>query len=229
MPSNMIVTLPTDNGETITARLTNQISFSGFSFGSVQLYPLLFNYMFSSYGYSMELTDYREGDWTEWIIKNSDSDDAMIMKKAFLKKFDNGQEWWQVQINHEEEESSYVAEVLFSEDRSSVRRLREKVGDGEVQEKPVSEGWYNRPVELTSESKEGAVKERDISVAVPGGSFTADLLSFGVVSGISLNMWQAPQVPGGVVKYENRSEDEVIYTSELADYGDDAETLLESY
>jgi hypothetical protein len=232
MPANVVVTLPTDRGKTITARLTNQIKISGFTFASAQLYPMLFSYLFSTYGYSPELNPYHEGEWTQWAISTTEEEEAVTFKKAFLRRLENGQEWWQVQIvkgGEEEENSRYTAEILFSEDRSSIRRFREKIGDGEIQEKPVTEGWYTAPARLTEESKQGALSERKVSVSVPKGDFSADLLTFGIVSGTSLKLWSVPQVPGGVVKYENLSEDETIYRAALVDFGRDAQTLLESY
>ncbi len=232
MPNNMVITMPADRGKTLTAQLATQVEFSGITFGSLNMYPMMFNYLFTGYGYQLELEDYPEGGWTEW--RTDDSDEA-YMRKAFLKKLDNGQEWWQIIMKDqsEEEEEQYIAEVLFSEDRTSIVRMREKIGDNEAQEKPVSEGWYNEPQKLTEESIEGALTEEDISITVPKGTFTADLLDFGIAPGMSMKMWRVPadQVPGAIVKYEisEEEEEENISTMELADSGNDAKTLLESF
>ena len=48
MPNNMVVTMPKDNGSTMTARLTNEveigaISFTGINFGAMNMYPMIFN------------------------------------------------------------------------------------------------------------------------------------------------------------------------------------------
>ncbi|MDZ7716832.1 MAG: Ig-like domain-containing protein [Balneolaceae bacterium] len=232
MPSNFVVTLPTDRGKTITRRLTNEVSFSGISFGSMNMYPLIFNYMFSSYGYSTEIDDYQEGESTTWQITTEDGEEAMEMYKAFLKKKENGQEWWGIKLKtSDEDESSYMAEILFSKNQSSVLRYREKMGDGEIQEKPVSEGWYNQPVSLTEESMQGATTEKGVSVEVPKGTFTANLLEYGAGPETYIKIWQATDsdVPGGVIKYETSSDDEVIYSSQLKDWATDATTQLESY
>lgn len=230
MPSNMIVTLPTDRGKMLTARLTDQINFSGFSLSSVQMYPLLFNYLFTSYGYNLALTDYDPGDWTKWAVHTGEESESLVMQKALLKKLNDGREWWQViMYGDSKDEPMYVAEMLFSKDQTSIRRYREQFKDQEIQEKPVSEDWYTQPMNLTEESIEGATSERGVNVTVPSGEFTADLIDYGVVSGVSVKLWQVTGVPGGVVKYKNQTEEEVLYTSELVDYGNNAQSLLRSY
>lgn len=233
MPNNMVVTMPADNGKTITARLAGDIELGSITFGviNVNLYPMMFNYLFSGYGYQLELEDYPEGGWTEW---RTNEDDETTMRKAFLKKLDNGQEWWQIVMKGEENDSSeqYIAEVLFSEDRQTIVRMREKIGDEEAQEKPVSEGWYNSPQKLTEESIEGALEEENISVTVPANTFTADLLKFGVAPGMNMSMWRVSgvEVPGGIIKYEYSEEESGdVSTMELMEYGTDANSLLESF
>ncbi len=232
MPNNLIVTLPTDRGEQFTARLADSIEFTGISFGAMNMYPLIFNYLFSSYGYGLEFDAYREGQWTTWNITADEEDEPMRMTKGFLKQLDNGQQWWQIILdNADEEASSYTAEVLFSEDRSTIVRYREQIGDNETQEKPVSEGWYTEPTQLTDESKQGALSEENIEITIPSGTFTADKLIFGVAPEISLNIWSTNEdgIPGGVLKYETTSDDEFMYKSELHDYGNDAGTRLNSF
>ena len=229
MPSNFMITMPSDNEERITRRLTRQVEYSGMSFGSAQMYPMLFNYLFSSYGYGLAVDSYEESEMTKWRI-NTDSE-KLIMRRAFLKELDNGKQWWQVALFDENsEEPRYIAEVLFSEDRKSILRYREQIKDGEIQEKPVSEGWYSQPAEITEESIKGAREESGVSVKIPAGEFKADLLDFGVSGGTSLKMWRVGEkIPGGLVKYQTTREGEVMYESELISYGDEARTLLNSY
>lgn len=233
MPSNFIVTLPTDRGKTITRRLTDEVNFSvGMNFGAMNMYPLIFNYMFSTYGYSTSVDDYKEGESTTWQITTQDGDKTMEMYRAFLKKMDNGQEWWGVRLNlADEDQSTYIAEILFSENRSSVLRYREKLDGGDIQEKPVSEGWYNQPVSLTEESMQGATTEEGVSVKVPKGTFTANLLNYGAGPETYIKIWTATDadIPGGVIKYETTSKNEVVYSSQLKDWATDATTELDSY
>tara|TARA_R100000908_G_scaffold65235_1_gene53088 strand:- start:82549 stop:83466 length:918 start_codon:yes stop_codon:yes gene_type:complete len=237
MPNNMVVTMPSDNGSTLTARLTGEVEVGALNFGGmnmgVNMYPMMFNYLFTGYGYELEVEDYPEGGWTKWQISDNEGEVGAVMKKGFLKKLKNGQQWWQIIMYNEDdrEEPAYVAEVLFAEDRQQIVRMREKMGDSEPQEKPVSEGWYSQPQQLTEESIEGATTERGISVTVPKGSFTADLIDFGVAPDISLKLWKATseEVPGGVIKSATMENEEVISSLELVDHGTDAETILNSY
>ncbi|WP_445664435.1 carboxypeptidase-like regulatory domain-containing protein [Fodinibius sp. AD559] len=232
MPSNFTLTMPSANNETFTRHLSQQVNYTGMSgmnFGSANMYPMMFSYLFSSYGYGLELDSYEESEMTKWKITTEG--DGLIMKKAFLKKLDNGKEWWQIALLEKESENpQYIAEVLFSENRKSILRYREQVADGEIQEKPVSEGWYSQPTELTQESIEGAKEKTNVSVETPAGTFKTDLLNFGVTVGTSLKMWRVDKgIPGGVVKYQTTREGEVLYESELLSYGNDAKSLLNSF
>ncbi len=232
MPSNFTLTMPSDNDETFTRHLSQEVNYTGMggmNFGSANMYPMMFNYLFSSYGYGLELDSYEESEMTTWRITTEG--DGLIMKKAFLKELDNGKQWWQIVLLEEEsEEPQYIAEILFSENRKSILRYREQMADGEIQEKPVSEGWYTQPTELTKESIQGAQEKTNVSVDTPAGTFDTDLLNFGVAGNTSLKMWRADKdIPGGVVKYQTTREGEVLYGSELLSYGNDAESLLNSF
>jgi hypothetical protein len=231
LPNNFIVTMPTDRGKMVTRRLADEIDLSGIAFNSINMYPLIFNYLFSSYGYGLELSDYGETEFTSWKISMDDEEDALYMEKAFLKELANGQEWWQIVLNSDEEESNYTAEILFSEDRSSIVRYREQIGDGDIREKPVAEGWYSEPAKLTDESMESALEEKNVSVEIPKGTYTADLLTFGTSEEVALNIWRAvdESIPGGVLKYENVGDEGERYQSILQDFGTGAESRLESF
>lgn len=234
LPTTMTVTLPTDNGEVKEARMAAQVDYSGGAFARMsgaQMYPMLFTYMFNSFGYNMELTEYEAGEWTKWrIVTTDEDDDALVIKKAFLKENTDGQQWWQIQMfESDSDTASYTAEVLFDTNKSSIRRYREKIGDNEPQEKPVTENWYSQPNKLTEESVEGAIEEQDIQVEVPKGTFSSDLINYGVAPEVNLKIWRVLDVPGGTVQYSTIQEDETVYKSQLVDYGDDAQTVLGSY
>lgn len=228
MPTNFAITMPVDDGKSFTTYLTDRLEFNSFAYSSANIYPLLFSYLFSSYGYSLELDNYKAGQWTRWSITTGEDSNTMVMQKAFLKKLENGQEWWQIQMEGNDDRESYTAEILFSADRNEVLRYREQIGTGEIVEKPVSRGWYVAPVKLTEESKQGAVQKEEVDVKTPGGSFQADLLEFGVSPNISLTLWKTAAVPGALVKYRTKQtqKDELLYQSELLDYGSDAQTIL---
>lgn len=238
------ISLPSDNKETITTHLSEQTTVTANAGGDVtgrlnfgqmqmgQMYPMFFSYLFSNNGYSLSVTDYEAGEWTKWRINTGEgSGGTMVLKKAFLKEMENGKQWWQIQLFEDgDEEATYTAEILFSDDRSSIRRYRERFAGKKAQEKPVQEGWYSEPADLTEESIEGATTKTGIKVEVPSGVFTANLINFGVAPGVSLKIWKSENVPGGTVQYLTSSkENDYVYKSELVDYGSDATTLLGSY
>jgi hypothetical protein len=240
------LSIPSDAGKTYTANYTPPAApapattttnsstpmNSGMAGGNyfaamgAQLYPMLFQYVFNAYGYSIDLAAYQPGQYTEWQI-STNGEKQISTRKAFLKKLDNGQEWWQVSF--QEESDSMTLEVLFSDKHESIRRMRQRFGSQAPSEVPVTEGWYTSPMQLTPESLEGSVTKKGVSITVPAGTFTCDLLEFGVAPQTTLRMWRTTSVPGGVVKYELDSGGNEAYTGELKAYGNGATTALGSY
>lgn len=193
-----------------------------------QFYPMLFQSMFTAHGYNLEFESYKPGEWTEWR-HTTEGDEPFVIRKGFLKRLENKKEWWQMQLKGEEKENM-IMEVLFSEERSSIRRMRQKTPDSEATEVPVSESWYTEPRELTSESIDGATTKRNVKVTVPAGTFTADLVEFVVMGENSkLRMWRVKSVPGGTVKTEIVENGVVQWSSVLVSHGLDANTMLNSY
>lgn len=244
-PAVFQVTMPLDRGKTLTARLGKPVQIAapvtigvggagGFMGGlgalmGGQLYPLLFQSLFVTQGYSMELSTYEPGQWTEWQVRSGD-DEPMVMRKAFLKRLENGQEWWQMKLPGKKGDEGMTMEVLFAKGKDSLRRMRQKMGSEEAREVPVAEGWYSKPTQLTPESMEGAMKERAVDVKVPAGSYKADLMEFSNLGGGALRMWRVTQVPGGVVKSEVAEPGgQVGWRSELSATGTGATTELGSY
>ncbi len=233
------VSMPSDGGKTLTANYAPAAATTGgsgapmgggnnaFAMMGARLYPILFQYVFNAYGYSMDLNAYTPGEYTQWQI-TSNGEKEYSTRKAFLTKLANGQEWWQVNFISSDKDSMLM-EVLFSDKQGSIRRMRQKFGNEAPKEVPVTEGWYTTPMHLTPESIEGSVVKKGVSVTVPAGTFTCDQLEFGVASGMTLRLYRSAKVPGGVVKYEMINEDKDMYSGELAAYGSGASTQLGSY
>lgn len=232
------VSMPADGGKTLTANYvasTAPSSNEGISTGGggnyfammgTRFYPILFQYVFNAYGYSIDLSKYDPGQYTNWEI-SANGEDKFATRKAYLKKLDTGQEWWQVSFQTKDD--SMLMEVLFSDKMQSIRRMRAKFGNDVPKEVPVTEGWYNSPMQLTPESIEGSVVKKGVSVTVPAGTFSCDQLEFGVAQGLTLRLWRSTGVPGGVVKYEMASDNKDLYSAELKSYGAGASTVLGSF
>lgn len=242
-PASFSVTMPLDTGKTLPARLGKPVEMSanvnissnvniGGNFSGMfmtALYPMIFQSMFTAYGYNMELVPYKPGEWTEWDY-HAEKRNEMTMRKAFLAKLDNRQEWWQVRMNSEQKDDALAFEVLFSAERQSIRRMRQKSGEGKAAEVPVSEGWYSAPMKLTPESIEGAVVKKGVDITVPAGKFKADLLEFATMgTEAKVRMWRVKGVPGGVVRVELTEKDsESLWVSELKAHGKGAKSILGS-
>ncbi|MCL4540152.1 MAG: hypothetical protein M1378_11260 [Bacteroidetes bacterium] len=233
------LSMPSDGGKTYTANYVPTSAPTGgnagvavgggnyFSMMGARLYPLLFQYAFNAYGYSIDLGKYSPGQYTDWQISTGGKD-QFLTRKAYLTKLPNGEEWWQVSFQTKSD--SMLMEVLFSDKLQSIRRMRARFGNESPKEVPVTEGWYNSPMQLTPESIEGAVVKRNVSVTVPAGTFSCDQLEFGLMQGYTLRLWRTADVPGKVVKYEMVGNDKNdIYSAEMTAYGSGATTELGSY
>ena len=238
--SSYNVSMPSDGGKTLTANYmpaaqpTNggenapsEEDNSGLAMMASRLYPILFQYMFSAYGYSMELNPYHPGQYTDWNISGK-SGKPFETRKAFLTTLPDGKEWWG--LTYVSNKDSIIMEVMFSEKHQSIRRMRQRFGNDKPKEVPVTEGWYTAPTQLTPESVEGAVVKKGVSITVPAGTFTCDQLEFAVGGNMTLRMWRSTNVPGGVVRYEMvDSGGDTIYAGELKATGNGAATRLGSY
>ncbi|MBN1850509.1 MAG: Ig-like domain-containing protein [Deltaproteobacteria bacterium] len=240
VPSSFTVTMPMDRGKTMTARLGTPVEMSAninISTGGIggmmmgQIYPMMFQSLFVAYGYNMELIPYIPGQWTEWHLKADGDDKPAVMRRAFLNLSANKEEWWQMKLKGEEEDEDHLFEVMFNKNRESLRRMRQKMGNEEPKEVPVTEGWYTRPMELTPESLKGAVKKTGVSIKVPAGIFNTDMLEFATMGAQgAVRLYRAKDVPGGLVKAEYVDEKgKTEWSSELSSYGSGAKTELGSY
>ena len=239
--SSYNVSMPSDGGKTLTTNYSPSAAQpastaqnppsgednTGLAMLASRLYPILFQYMFSAYGYSMELNSYQPGQYTDWNISGK-SGKPFETRKAFLTALPDGKEWWG--LTYVSKKDSIKMEVMFSEKQQSIRRMRQRFGNEAPKEVPVTEGWYTAPMQLTPESVEGAVVKKGISVTVPAGTFTCDQLEFAVGGNMTLRMWRTANVPGGIVKYEMADQSgDTIYSGELNSTGSGATTQLGSY
>lgn len=248
VPAAFSVSMPLDQGKLKTARLARAVEVSasvnaninaninlniGGNFSAMmmgQIYPVLFQSMFSAYGYSMDMETYKEGEWTEWLL-HSENEEPTLLRKAFLNKLDDKKEWWSLQMKGKSPDETMIMEVLFSANRDSIRRMRQKIGEEEASEVPVSENWYTQPTQLTEESLEGSVKQSNVKVTVAAGTFKADIMEFGTVAtGGKIRFWRVKDVPGGVVRTEIIDDaNNVVWWNELSAHGSGAKTELGSY
>lgn len=217
-------------------------SLRGLSPALMQMYvSSIFSSVFYAGGYSFEYKNvYKPGEWSKWKATGMDEGDEF--QKAFLKKMDDGKEWWQITTTSTREgnKEEVVLEALFSApDEAGMRkliRLRSLFpGDKEPAEVPVQENtaaWYHEPVKITEESLKAATKGTE-SIKTPAGSFSADHVVYRDAYGIG-EWWVTDKVPGGLVKYQvtnsqAQNEEQEKYIVELAGFGDGAKTRLNSF
>ncbi len=202
----------------------------------------MFSYAFTPGGYWVETNDYEPGDWTRWRFTENGETDGSWLERAFLRRLEDGREWWRVAMYDADSDDTVTLEALFDADRSSILRLRSQFPGQDIGEMPVGEGTpvYSEPLTLTAESLEGATVGTQ-TVQVPAGRFTARHVRFTDVAGVGrAEWWLVDTVPGGIVKYStshphDTDEDaveglsEYNWTLELTETGSDATTQLGSY
>jgi hypothetical protein len=191
---------------------------------------VLFNYAFAANGMWPAEANYEEGEWVQYEMSAAGDGDAAFrtLERAFLKTTEDGQEWWRVKA--EQEEDTWVYEALLDPEDGDVVRLRSKDPEGNVGEVPVTERTvYQEPQQLTEESVEGATVGNE-SVDTPAGSFTARKVQFeGGMGGGNTTWYLSEEVPGHVVRYRVQGNQGNAWISTLSDYGSDATTTLDSF
>lgn len=188
---------------------------------------VMFSYAFSAGGMWPAETSYEPGEWTTYRVGATGGETALdTLERAFLKRTDDGNEWWR--IRGVQDGDAWVYEALLDPGRETVVRMRAKDPKGEVGEVPVTERTvYEPPQELTEESVEGATVDTE-SINAPAGTFTARRVEYKGMAGSTVTWFLTDDVPGSVVQYQGRREGEE-WTSTLLDYGTGATTQLNSY
>lgn len=190
----------------------------------------VFAHSFSVGGYWISRADFQPGEWAEYEIDQSGNDQSVAVEKAFLKRTEEGNEWWRVTWSVDDDQT-WVYESLIDRDRGELLRLRGQDQEGNVKEIPVEKGTrvYRQPRDLTEQSIEGATVGTS-TVRTRAGSFDADEVRYGAVGAQGdVAFWLNDDVPGGVVKYRISNNQDAQWTSTLVDYGSNATTRLESY
>lgn len=189
---------------------------------------VFFNYAISAGGYWPGNVNYTPGEWTRFQIETVDDEGTQYeFERAFLSTAE-GDQWWR--ISAEYDGGSWIYEALIDTTKQQMVRLRAQDPDGNIGEIPVTERTvYHSPQELTEESLEGATTGTE-EVIVPAGSFTARRIEFSGMSGSStVTWWLADDVPGEIVKYQVTQDEEIVWSSNLVEYGSGATTTLDSY
>jgi len=190
---------------------------------------IIFSYSFSAGGLWIGAAGYKPGEWTKFEFTVQD-ESPIVLEKAFLKKLEDGKEWWRVSWSAED--GTWVYEALISTGDGALLRLRARDADGNEGEIPVSGGEtiYMAPAELTEESIQGATVGTE-TINTPAGAFSASHVVYMAVTGEGkMEWWTSDQVPGGVVKYQLTSAEEgVVWSNTLKDKGANATTILKSY
>lgn len=189
---------------------------------------VVFNYAFAPGGLWISRQEYQPGEFTKFKMSDNGEESEVIIEKAFLKKLENGNEWWRA--SWKDGEDTWIYEALLSPSESSLLRLRAKDAEGNEGEVPVTQqNIYMEPTELTEESIEGA-KVGEETISTPVGSFNTDHIRYVAGGGGTLDWWLTPQVPGGVAKYQMVDEnEETAWIVTLVEKGDNATTILESF
>ncbi|MCF7885780.1 MAG: hypothetical protein K9M80_04720 [Candidatus Marinimicrobia bacterium] len=189
---------------------------------------VVFTYAFAPGGLWISKDSFTPGEYAKFKMDNEENS-HIVIEKAFLKKLDNGNEWWR--ISWKDEQDIWIYEALLSPEEGRVLRLRAKDAKGNQGEVPVTnQSVYMQPTQVTEESIEGA-KIGEETITTPAGTFNTDHIRYiATTSSGSTDWWLTPKVPGGVVKYQMRDENkDVVWTSTMIEKGTTATSQLESY
>lgn len=188
---------------------------------------IAFTFVFNAGGFWIGEGEYKPGEYTkfEWI---SDEEDPVVMEKAFLIELDDGKQWWRVGWTHEGE--TWIFESLLDPQIDQMVRLRARDPEGNIDDVPLEgQSIYVPPNILNEDNLDRPSKARE-RLETPAGTFQTDHVVFDSGDDIIIEWWMANNVPGGVVKYLLRSEEEgLVWESTLLEYGKKAATELDSF
>jgi hypothetical protein len=201
----------------------------------------LFSMAFGVGSYAVSTVEYKPGQYTRWnIVGRGDKGKPAVLERARLFDDKDGSQWWKVKWTSTSDDGkteAIVLEALLSPKDMKMERLRGKFPqDAAGKEMALSENaWYSPPQKLSPKSIEGATKGIE-AVTVPAGAFQARHVEFGDI-GQTHDWWLVDSVPGGQVKQTTKAAqqkgdssgpDSSNYTLELAAYGGDAKTELDT-
>lgn len=189
-------------------------------------------------GYWLAWHPYQPGEWTKWKheAKQAEAEEGapnqpLFVEKAFLKRNDDGSEWWRIKAFQQEPEDTAVFEALFSADRTHIVRMLGKLGTNPVQEITFEEGQNSFPA--SSAFEDHALKEHSIgTVELASGTvnWSADHVQFKSPDGSGqADFFFSDEVPGGLVKYQFSSTQGDSYEIMLDGHGSGASTELGAY
>ncbi len=201
----------------------------------IRAYTLgLMELLFYQGPYYTELSEFEPGQYTVW--ESEDSEYGQVMEKAFLRREEDGKEWWRLESyaeNVDGDEFHVIMEGLFEVEEDGtryVRRLRVQYPDSEEPEEVAiteedAEQWRVEPRRLTPESLEG-MRDGEEELTVKAGTFqTVRYRDSGRSEGVQTTWWVAEgAVPGDLVKlrHQDRHDESEAYEIELIMFGDDA-------
>lgn len=191
---------------------------------------LAFTHTFAPGGIWLSQKHYRPGEWTRYEFRGLEGNDVVTVERALLKIRDDGKEWWRVEWSAQNDR--WIYEGLIDPDSQELLRLKAKGPRGEANEVPVQKGTrvFQSTQKLTEESIQGAIVGTE-SISIDGQTYSTQHVRYGAaMTAGALEWWVNEDVPGGLVKYQIRdNNDRVIWTSELTGHGSGATPKLGMY
>ncbi|MBN2279678.1 MAG: lipoprotein [Candidatus Marinimicrobia bacterium] len=190
---------------------------------------VIFTYSFAPGGLWISKNEFKPGEYTNFKMIDEADKSEIIIERAYLKKMNNGDQWWRTSWKDGEDE--WVYEALLSSQDGRLLRLRGKDSENNVGEIPVTDQVIDmNPGEVSEESIEGA-KLGSETIKTPAGSFKTDRIHFMAITGEeAIDWWITDEIPGGVVKYQLVDTDKtILWTNILTEYGNNASTQLSSF
>jgi hypothetical protein len=187
-------------------------------------------------GYWLSWHPYQPGEWTKWSheikqARESSQQQPLFVEKAFLKRNDDGSEWWRVKAFQQEEKDTFVFEALFSPDKTQIVSMRAKMGDNPVEEVTFEEGENSFPApSMFDEQVFARHRVGSLEMALGFLDVSAEHIRFSAPDGSGqVDFYFSKNVPGGLVKYHFMNQQGDTYTLQIAAHGTDATTELGSY
>lgn len=171
-------------------------------------------------GATMFETDYKAGEWTQWIIEDSSRpDEHTTLERAMLRRNADKSELWRtktISVGREQADTIIMEQLMKPLDPQGttmrIVRMRAKFpGDSAGKELMVPENMNTLSPQAfgrkpTAESVAGATVGTD-NISAAGRSYSAKHVQYGSGTG-TMDWWMSDKVPGGLVKVQSTARGE---------------------
>ena len=178
-------------------------------------------YSFAMGGMYFDDSTYKAGAGTSWLISSSEAgktEDEFTIERSLITINADGSKWWKIKIKADTDVLVY--EFLVDKDFMITRLICKDPDSGDIitliKEGDQNTAFSNEGVNSIDEAEYMAWNQGTEEVKVAAGTFQAEYIKYEFAEQqIVYQWWISNSVPGGMVKYSWRYNEEQVLAGEL--------------